>query len=82
MPPPLIKLRRNERKHREKQEAADKERKHRDTVEDLKRQEFSNAAMRQWTFDNDNGKCPQMDKAHFYAAHWEEMKAENIGYLL
>ena len=71
-----------QRKHREKQEAADKERKHRDTVEDLKRRGFSNAAMRQWTFDNDNGKCPQMDKAHFYAAHWEEMKAENIGYLL
>ena len=51
--PPLIKLRRNERKHREKQEAADKERKHRDTVEDLKRQEFSNAAMRQWTLPFD-----------------------------
>ena len=44
--------------------------------------EFSNAAMRQWTFENDNGKCPQMDRAHFYAANWEEMKAENIGYLL
>ena len=38
--------------------------------------------MRQWTFENDNGKCPQMDKALFYAANWEEMKAENIGYLL
>mgnify|MGYP002510609967 FL=1 len=71
-----------QRKRREKQEAADRERKHRDTVEELKRRGFSNAAMRQWTFDNDNGKCPQMDKAHFYAAHWEEMKAENIGYLL
>ena len=66
----------------EKQEAADRELKHRDTVEELKRWEFSNAAMRQWTFENDNGKCPQMDKAHFYAANWEEMKAENIGYLL
>ena len=30
----------------------------------------------------DNGKCPQMDKALFYAANWEKMKAENIGYLL
>ena len=71
-----------QRKRREQQESTDRERKHRDTVEDLKRRGFSNAAMRQWTFDNDNGKCPQMDKAHFYAAHWEEMKAENIGYLL
>ena len=71
-----------QRKRREKQEAADRERKHRDTVEELKRRGFSNAAMRQWTFGNDNGKCPQMDKALFYAANWEEMKAENIGYLL
>ena len=51
-------------------------------MEELKRRGFSNAAMRQWTFENDNGKCPQMDKALFYAANWEEMKAENIGYLL
>ena len=71
-----------QRKRREKQEAADRERKHHDTVEELKRRGFSNAAMRQWTFGNDNGKCPQMDKARFYAAHWEDMKAENIGYLL
>ena len=51
-------------------------------MEELKRRGFSNTAMRQWTFENDNGKCPQMDKALFYAANWEEMKAENIGYLL
>ncbi len=48
-----------QRKRREKQEAADRERKHRDTVEELKRRGFSNAAMRQWTFENDNGKCPK-----------------------
>ncbi len=61
-----------QRKRREKQEATDRERKHRATVEDLKRRGFSNAAMRQWTFENDNGKCPQMDKAFFYVAHWDQ----------
>ena len=35
-----------------------------------------------WTFANDNGKCPQMEIAHFYVEHWEIMREENIGYLL
>ena len=71
-----------QRKRREKQEAADREQKHREEVARLKRKGFTNPAMLEWTFENDNGKCPQMDKALFYAANWEEMKAENIGYLL
>ena len=71
-----------QRKRREKQEAADREQKHREEVARLKRKGFTNPAMLEWTFENDNGKCPQMDKDLFYAAHWEEMKAENIGYLL
>ena len=70
------------RADREKREAADREQKHREEVERLKRKGFTDPAMREWTFENDNGKCPQMDKAHFYVAHWEDMKAENIGYLL
>ena len=48
----------------------------------LKRKGFTNPAMQEWTFGNDNGKCPQMDKALFYVEHWEDMEAENIGYLL
>lgn len=67
---------------RMKQEAAEKQRLHFDTVERLKRKGFSDAAMREWTFENDRGLCEQMDKAHFYVEHWEDMKAENIGYLL
>jgi DNA replication protein DnaC len=38
--------------------------------------------MQEWTFANDNGKCPQMEIAHFYVEHWEIMREENIGYLL
>ena len=63
-------------------EAAEQRRKHLDTVEDLKRQGFTNPTMQEWTFANDNGKCPQMEIAHFYVEHWEIMREENIGYLL
>ena len=38
--------------------------------------------MREWTFANDNGGSPQMKNARFYVEHWEEMQAQNIGYLL
>ena len=63
-------------------EAAEQRRKHLDTVEDLKRGGFTNPTMQEWTFANDNGKCPQMEIAHFYVEHWEIMREENIGYLL
>ena len=62
--------------------AAEQRRKHLDTVEDLKRRGFTNPTMQEWTFANDNGKCPQMEIAHFYVEHWEIMREENIGYLL
>ena len=57
-------------------------RRHLQAVADLKRQGFTDPAMRSWTFANDNGKCPQMKHAHFYVEHWDTMLAENIGYLL
>ena len=54
----------------------------RDKVEELKRLGFTDPAMREWTFANDNGRNPQMKTARFYVEHWEDMKAGNIGYLL
>ena len=66
----------------DKEEAERKRRKHLQAVEELKRQGFTDSKMREWTFANDNGKCPQMELAHFYAEHWETMREENIGYLL
>lgn len=71
--------RKAEREQLEKKEA---ERKHCDEVERLKRNGFTDPAMRAWTFGNDNGNCPQMEKALFYVEHWETMLSENIGYLL
>ena len=64
-------------------EAAEQEaRRHRQAVADLKRQGFTDPAMQEWTFANDNGKCPQMKHASFYIEHWDTMQEENIGYLL
>ena len=71
-----------QRAQRMEREAAEQQRKHRDKVEELKRLGFTDPAMREWTFANDNGRNPQMKTARFYVEHWEDMKAGNIGYLL
>ena len=47
-----------QRAAREEREAAEKRQKHLDTVEDLKRRGFTDPAMRDWTFENDNGQNP------------------------
>lgn len=70
------------RAEREKREKEETDKKHNDEVECLKRDGFTDPVMRQWTFENDNGKCPQIEKALFYVEHWETMRSENIGYLL
>ena len=71
-----------QRKQREEREAADREQKHREEVERLKRKGFTDPAMREWRFENDNGKCPQMGYAREYVECWELMKAENHGLIL
>ena len=71
-----------QRVQRMEREAAEQQRTHRDKVEELKRRGFTDPAMREWTFVNDNGRNPQMKTARFYVEHWEDMKAGNIGYLL
>ena len=70
-----------QRAKREKREAAEERRRHLEAVEDLKRRGFTDQTMREWTFENDNGRNPQTEKARFYTDHWEEMKANKIGYL-
>jgi len=71
-----------QREKRLEREAAEQRRKHLETVADLKRRGFTNPEMQNWTFANDNGKCPQMEKAHFYVERWEQMKDGNYGLLL
>ena len=71
-----------QRKEREEREAAETDSRHREEVERLKRKGFTDPAMRNWTFGNDNGKCPQMDMAHSYVEQWEQIKAGNHGLIL
>ena len=71
-----------QRKIREEREAAEKQRKHLDIVEDLKRRGFTDPAMRNWNFEQDNGKCPQMQTARSYVGKWEQMKEGNHGLIL
>ena len=71
-----------EQERHQREDAAREASRHNQVVADLKRQGFTDAAMQTWTFANDSGKCPQMKHAHFFVEHWEQMKAENIGYLL
>ena len=47
-----------QRAEREKREAAEKRRTHLEAVERLKQRGFTNPAMREWTFENDNGEMP------------------------
>ena len=61
-----------QRAAREEREAAEKRRRHLDTVEELKRRGFTDPTMRDWTFENDNGRNPQAGIARRYVEHWEE----------
>ena len=67
---------------REQQEVAIRQQKHRDLVRRLKAEGFSDTAMLNWTFENDNGHSPQMHHAHRYVEQWQTMRAENLGLLL
>ena len=70
-----------QRAAREEREAAEQRRRHLDTVEELKRWGFTDPTMRDWTFENDNGRNPQTELARRYVEHWEDMRADNIGCL-
>ena len=70
------------KKEQEEQQAEQEARRHQQTVDRLKQQGFTDSAMREWTFVRDNGRCGQMENAHFYVDSWELVKTENIGFLL
>ena len=71
-----------QRTEREKQETLISQQKHLDRVRRLKAEGFSDPAMLDWTFENDNGRSPQMHHAHRYVEQWQTMRAENLGLLL
>ena len=55
-----------QRIERTKQEALINQQKHNNLVRRLKAEGFSDPAMLDWTFENDNGRSPQMHHAHRY----------------
>ena len=71
-----------QRTEREKQETLISQQKHLDRVRRLKAEGFSDPAMLDWTFENDNGRSPQMHHAHRYVEQWQTMRTENLGLLL
>lgn len=64
------------------QEQAVKQQEHFRLVSRLKGEGFTDRSLKEWTFENDDGRLPQMKYAHYYVEHFEEMKADNTGYLL
>ena len=48
----------------------------------LKSMAFHDSALFSWTFENDNGKNPVMNKARKYVDKWNDMLSKNIGLLL
>lgn len=48
----------------------------------LKSNGLQDASLRDFTFANDTGINPEMQRAHSYVEHWEEMKATATGLLL
>ncbi len=66
----------------EQQEVAIRRQKHSELVQRLKAGGFSDTAMLDWNFENDDGRAPQMHYAHRYVEQWQTMRAENLGLLL
>ena len=71
-----------QRIERAKQEALISQQKHSDLVRRLKAEGFSDPAMLDWKFENDNGRSPQMHHARCYVEQWQAMRSENLGLLL
>ena len=71
-----------QRTEREKQEALINQQKHIDLVRRLKTEGFSDPAMLDWTFENDNGRSHQMCHAHRYVEQWQAMRSEDLGLFL
>ena len=71
-----------QQKRMDEKRLADQQRKHEDTVKELKKECFDTPKLRDWCFAQDNGANPQMKHARFYADNFDTMLLDNIGYLL
>ena len=75
-------LRKRRRSDGQKQEALISQQKHSDLVRRLKAEGFSDPAMLNWTFENDNGRSLQLHHAQRYVEQWQTMRSESLGLLL
>ena len=66
----------------EKEEAERKQQEFLMQMSRLKTNGLQDKSLRDYTFANDKGYNPEIQKAHDYVAHWEEMKAKSLGLLL
>jgi len=66
----------------DRQEREREQRRHGERVSFLRKDCFSDPAMRRWTFANDNGTCRQLRHAKRYADQFEKLEQKNIGLLL
>lgn len=67
---------------RELELAKEKQLQEQQRIARLKANGLQDASLRQFTFANDTGINPEMQKAHSYVEHWPEMKATATGLLL
>lgn len=67
---------------RELELAKEKQLQEQQRIARLKTNGLQDASLRQFTFANDTGINPEMQKAHSYVEHWPEMKATATGLLL
>lgn len=66
----------------EKKKSEEQLRERQQKIACMKASGLQDAALRAYTFANDNGINPEMQKAHNYVEHWTEMKAGSTGLLL
>lgn len=66
----------------EKQRQKEKERDFQNYVKNLKSAGLSDERFSEYTFENDKGFNPEMEKAKAYVNRWTEMKEKNLGLLI
>lgn len=66
----------------EKEQEERKKREHMEYIARLRSSGLQDKALRDYTFENDEGYNPEMEKAHKYVEQWDKMKAMSAGLLL
>lgn len=66
----------------EKEQEERKKREHMEYIARLRSSGLQDKALRDYTFENDEGYNPEMEKAHKYVEQWDKMKAMSAGLLI